>query len=79
MTRTDILNTLTEIFREVFDDAQLNLGENTSATDIDEWDSFEHITLIASIEQKFSIKLDLKEAATMDNVSTMIDIILSKF
>jgi len=78
MSRTEITTTLNKIFQEIFDDDQITINDSTSIADIDAWDSFEHIALIATIEEEFSIKFDLKEAGNLNNVGTIIDKIIEK-
>ena len=59
MSMDEIFETLNEIFRDVFDDDTIEVNENTTADDIDDWDSLEHINLIASVEQEFGIKFTI--------------------
>ena len=46
----DTYKKLTKVFREVFDDDSIELTPETTANDIDDWDSIEHINLIAAVE-----------------------------
>lgn len=66
---------LTEVFRDVFDDQKLKINENTTADDIDDWDSLEHINLIDAVEHEFSMKFKMREVSGMKNVGEMADII----
>jgi acyl carrier protein len=50
------IDNLTTIFREVFENEQLIITSDTVASDIQEWDSINHIYLIVEIEKAFSIK-----------------------
>jgi acyl carrier protein len=61
-------NTLTElqdVFRQVFDDEDIELTESTTADDIDGWDSMMHINLIIAIEKRFGVKFAAAEIASM--------------
>ncbi len=78
MSMDEIFETLNEIFRDVFDDDTIEVNENTTADDIDDWDSLEHINLIASVEQEFGIKFTMGEVQTMKNVGEMADLIAAK-
>ncbi len=78
MTRQDILKAVQEIFREVFDDEDLMIEDETNADDIEDWDSFEHISLIIAMEAEFSMKFDIKEVNQLENVGQMIDLIKRK-
>ena len=75
MTRVEIFDALNEVFREVFDDSTLQVGENTTSSDIDGWDSLVHITLIAEIEDAFGIRFPMKKVVNMKNVGEMADCI----
>jgi acyl carrier protein len=74
----NILETLTGIFREVFDDSSIVLKRETTADDIDEWDSLSHINLVIAVETKFNIRFALGELQTLKNVGEMADLIEKK-
>jgi acyl carrier protein len=74
----DIYARLTEIFRDVFDDDDIVLTPNTTAADIQDWDSFNHINLIVAIETKFGIKFQTAEIESLKNVGDMVAVIERK-
>ena len=74
----EILNSLEEIFKDIFDDEELKLERETSADDIDDWDSLAQINLIVAIEKEFNVKFSLEEVATLKNVGEMADLIERK-
>lgn len=79
MERNDIYSKLNDIFVDVFDlDESPMLTDNTSADDIEEWDSLSHIQLIVAVEKAFGIKFTSKEIMTWKNVGEMVDSICSK-
>ena len=78
MTREAVYETLNEIFRDVFDDESITVNDDTTADDIEEWDSLEHINLIAAVEQEFGMKFNMGQVVTMKNVGEMVNIILSQ-
>ena len=78
MNETQILQKLTLIFREVFDDDSIRLSRNTTAQDIEDWDSLEHITLIGAVENACHIRFKMHEVSTMKNVGEMVDIIAAR-
>ena len=67
MKKNELLIRLQEIFRDVFDNE-----------DIEEWDSLAHIQLIKELESVFGIKLTSKEILSWDNVGEMVDAIQAK-
>ena len=78
MTREEVFATLTDIFRDVFDDDDIELTDATTADDIEDWDSLEQINLVVACEKKFNVKFDMKEIQSLKNVGEMVDTILSK-
>ena len=76
MTREEAYKRLTAVFREVFDDESITLRDETTAADIEDWDSFEHINLISAVEDEFKFKIPMGKVITMKNVGEMVDIIL---
>ncbi len=76
MTREEVFEKLTEVFRTVFDDEEIEINDETTSADIEDWDSFEHINLIVAVEKAFSIKVPMGKVTTMKNVGEMVDIIL---
>lgn len=73
-----IYKQLTEIFRDLFDDDSIVLSPETTAKDIEEWDSFNHINLIVAIESRFQIKFQTAELEAMHNVGELAETIERK-
>lgn len=69
---------VTRIFRDVFDDETLVIEDSTNSSDIEDWDSLEHIALIVSMEKEFDLKFDIREVNKLENVGEMVDLIISK-
>lgn len=78
MSREEVFVRLNEVFRDVFDDEAISVGEETASGDIEDWDSLEHINLIAAVEQEFGMKFSMGQVVTMKNVGEMADIVMSK-
>ena len=74
MNRQEIFEKLNEIFSDVFDE-EITLTPETTADDIEDWDSLTHITLISEVEDAFDIKFAMKDVLGMKNVGEMADII----
>lgn len=75
MDRASIFEKLTEVFRDVFDDGSITLSDETTAADIEDWDSLTHITLLATVEEEFGMKFSMKAVQGMQNVGEMVDLI----
>ena len=74
----NIIERLNEVFQNVFDDDEITVDRDTTAADIEDWDSLEHIRLIAAVEREFGVKFTMKEVSAMKNVGEMIDIIAER-
>ena len=75
MTHAEVMERLTGVFRDVFDDDSIVITDQTTANDIEEWDSLEHINLIDAVEQEFHMQFQMKEVSGMKNVGEMADIV----
>ncbi|MBQ8904030.1 MAG: acyl carrier protein [Oscillospiraceae bacterium] len=71
----EIFERLNTVFRDFFDDEDIELDEETTADDIDDWDSLNHITLMAAVEDEFGIRFTMGEVSGMKNVGEMAQII----
>ncbi len=69
---------LNKVFRDVFDDDDITVNAKTTANDIEDWDSLEHITLMAAVQKEFKVKFSMGEIASMKNVGEMADIIAKR-
>ena len=79
MTDSELIIKLKEVFNRVFKDDSITINENTSASDIEQWDSLTHPILIDEVENEFKVKFKLKELIRMQNVGDLIKIIKEKF
>ena len=75
MDRASIFEKLTEVFQDVFDDDSIARTDDTTAADIEDWDSLTHITLLATVEEEFGMKFSMKAVQGMKNVGEMVDLI----
>ncbi|MCR5730737.1 MAG: acyl carrier protein [Ruminococcus sp.] len=78
MTREKIFDKLNRVFQDVFDNETLELEDNTTADDIEDWDSLTHIDLVVAVEKEFGIKFSMGEVRKLQNVGEMVDIILKR-
>lgn len=74
----EIKERLQEIFRDVFDEEDLEIKEDMSAKDIDDWDSLAQINLIVAIEKEFGVKFNLDEVSQLKNIGEMLGLISKK-
>lgn len=66
---------LQEIFRDVFDDGSIELFDEMTSEDVEDWDSLSHMTLIDEIERVFAIELTTDEILRAKNVGEFIRVI----
>ena len=67
----EIIEKLNRIFGEVFDDETIKVNDNSTANDVEGWDSLSHVNLIVLIEKRFKIKFETKELLTFKNVGDL--------
>lgn len=78
MEREELFQKIKEIFRDIFDDENLEIFESTNSSTIDDWDSLNHINLVVAIESEIKIKFNFEELSTLKDVGAMMDLILKK-
>ncbi len=78
MSREEVYERLTEIFQDVFDDDQIELDDDTTAADIEGWDSVEHFNLISEVEAAFKMRFQMREVSGMKNVGELVDIVMER-
>ena len=71
-------HSLTQIFRDVFDDDNIVLRPDLSAKDVEGWDSLTHIRLLMTIEREFHIKFTVTEVGELKNVGGLMELIQAK-
>jgi acyl carrier protein len=75
MEKSAIWETCTRIFRETFGDNQLSIDSETTASDIEAWDSLTHIQLLVTLEKAFGMRFNTGEMAGLANVGEMVELI----
>ena len=78
MSRQEILERIAEIIRDIFDDDSLDITENTTAADVDEWDSLEQINILVAVERDFRQKFSVGDVEGLRNVGELVDLVQSK-
>ena len=75
MSKEEILKKINDILKDIFDDESLVISMETTAKDIDEWDSLNHITIISTIENEFNVDFTMEEVVNFKNVGDIVDIV----
>ena len=63
---------LRNIFRDMFDDENMKIAEDTTRTDIEDWDSVAQVKLVLTIEEEFGIRFSTEEVASIKSVGDFI-------
>jgi len=74
----DIYDRLTEVFHDVFDDADIVLSPQLTADDVDGWDSLTHIRLVLSVQKEFGVTFSSGEVTQLKNVGDLADLVAKK-
>lgn len=78
MDKEQVFERVTEICKDVFDKEDLVLNAETTAADVDGWDSLTHLQLMSELEDEFEIKFSMGEVQSMANVGELIETIMKK-
>lgn len=76
--RAKIRERLNRIFQEVFDDESIDIFDEMTAVDIEEWDSLMHITLIVAAEKEFNVRLNAAEVGNLENVGSFLALLMDR-
>ena len=78
MEHSEYVEAINAIFIDVLDDEEISIQGETSADDVEDWDSLTHIELVVAVEKKFVIRFSSKEIQSWKNVNEMISCIIEK-
>ena len=78
MDEAAIYAKLTQIFRDIFDDDTIVLSPNTTAADIPEWDSLNHVNITAASEVAFGVSFSSSGLEELRNVGDLVSAIRRK-
>lgn len=78
MDRIAIYGKLTELFRDIFDDDDIFIGDDTTAADVEGWDSLTNIRLILAVETAFSIRLSAAQVSALAQLGDLVSVIERK-
>lgn len=78
MTEPEIYAALTDVFRQVFDDPEMELSPELSADDVPGWDSFNHINIVVASEMRFGVSFRSSELEELRNVGDFVALVRRK-
>lgn len=76
MNREEVLEKIQDILREEFEDDELVVTNETTAADVEEWDSLAHLSIINEIEVAYKFKFKMGEIQELKNVGELVDVVL---
>jgi acyl carrier protein len=71
----DVMQRVEEVFQDVFDSDQLTIGRETTAADVEGWDSLMHVRLVIAIEKAFQVRFTSSEVAALATVGGLVDLL----
>ncbi len=78
MNARPIQDEVADVIRDVLDNPDLDIGPQTSANQVEGWDSLNHINIVVAVEQKFGIKFKTAEIELLRNVGEFVDLVQQK-
>jgi len=78
MERNEILEKLKSVYRDILNNDDIELTEETTADDIEDWDSLTQVQIVAEVQEVFGIKFSAKEILLWESVGDIIDAIKKK-
>lgn len=73
MEEQEILSQVVEIFKEELDNEEIELTMESTAKEVEDWDSLSHIHLMVAIEKHFKIRFTSTEISSFKNVGEMVE------
>jgi acyl carrier protein len=73
-----LLEELQEVFRDIFDQPNLVITRESSASTVEDWDSLTHVNLVTAIEKRYKVKFALGELQELKNVGDLMDLLTKK-
>ncbi|WP_103865526.1 acyl carrier protein [Aquimarina sp. I32.4] len=78
MSKDEILSKVKEAFVSVLEHDNFQLTDETTANDVDGWESVTHMMIISEVEKIFNIKFKLMDLMNMNNVGDLVKTIESE-
>jgi acyl carrier protein len=78
LNQVEVLERLTSIMRDVFDNEELVATPSLNAAAVDGWDSMRNVSLLLAIEQDFKVRFGAAEISELRNIGELSELILSK-
>ncbi len=77
-TDSEVLEKLNDIFQDILDDDSISLTPETTAHDVENWDSLNHVRLMLTVSKTFNVKFSAAEIGKLKNVGDLVTLVRSK-
>ncbi len=78
MDYQQVISEVNEIFIDVLEDDDIQIGDATTVDDIEDWDSLNNMQIVIAIEKHFNIRFKTGEIVSFENVGAMCRNIVDK-
>ena len=78
MNSDDLLKEVRGIIAGVLDQPDLQITRDTTAEDVRNWDSFNHINIVVAVQSHFGIKIRTSEVEELHRISELVDLVQRK-
>jgi acyl carrier protein len=78
MDDAEMLSQVEAVFHDVLDNSSIRLTAAATASDVEDWDSLNHIQLVVAVEKAFGVKFTSAEIQGWNNVGDMLACIRAK-
>jgi acyl carrier protein len=78
MSEERILFELQDVIRRTFDDDAISVKRDTTAADVDGWDSLSNVELMVALEAEFGVRFRTGEMAGLKTVGELADVIAAR-
>lgn len=78
MQESEVFAKVAETIREVFSAPEVHVQSETTAADVDGWDSLSHAIFLMTVERRFGVRLEPREMLSIDCVGDLVALLTSK-
>lgn len=78
MANDDLLPGVQDVFRDVFDEPDMEITRNSNAENVPDWDSMTHVNLVTAIEKRYKVRFALGELQELKDVGDLLDLLGAK-
>lgn len=77
ISRDEILAKVTEVIQDQLDLDTLELTADSTAADVEGWDSLAHVRIMVAMEQAFGVRFTTNQITSTETVGQLLDLLQS--